>query len=228
MEVREHDPERRQNILKVVAIAKIPRDVARKATDALSNIRHSFDQSIYAACRAIGKSPKDSIYFPWADSPTDLEYRLGAKVKPGKVPKIKIPPELWPRLRSFEPYGRGDSYSGGNDAIRKLAQIANRKHTVNLTFSPTVGHIRAPSFAGAGDLALLVPNWDPVKNEIVIARFSPEISSDYKYTLRADVAFDEPILPPGIPVLPALRFFLAKAQAVREGLEAEARKITGA
>lgn len=230
-EIRQFDADTKENVLKVVAAKKLPHGIARKATEALSNIRHSFDQSVYAACRAIGQTPKDSIYFPWADSPADLEYRLGKVSRPGKQQKIKIPPELWPVLRGFEPYRRSDTYAGGDDLVRELARVANRKHTVALNFRGEVAGIKFPSFSGSMDsgesFRLRMPNWDSVNNEIEIARYPLGIKTDYNYSLNLYVALDESAPLYGVPVSSALGTFLAKAQAVLDVLEQETIKIMG-
>jgi hypothetical protein len=230
-EVRDFDSEAGENVLKIVLVSKLPKSIPRKATEALSNLRHSFDQALFAACCAIGKRPKDSIYFPWSETPTDLEYRLGAKAKPSKVPKSKIPPELWPVLRAFEPYGRSDTHTGGDDVIRALAQIANRKHTVSLNFSGSVAGGSYPSFKGdvpAGKtFSLKAPHWDTVKNEIEIARFPEELKTDYNYRLALYVAFDEAVPLRGLPLVESLTAFAAKAQSIVDGLEGEAAKIAG-
>src|SRR5689334_16430313 len=79
-EVTEFDAESGQNIVKVVGGHKLPSGVARKATEALSNIKNCFDQTIYSAVWAVrGKRPKDSLYFPWSE--------LG----PGKVETVFRP-----------------------------------------------------------------------------------------------------------------------------------------
>jgi hypothetical protein len=228
--VREIDPETGQELFKVVCIAEMPVAIRRKATESLSNIRNAFDQALFAACCAIGKHPKESIYFPWAESPVDLEHRLGAKnSKPGKIPKI--PPELWPKLRSFEPYRRGDTYSGGEDGIRALAQIANRKHTVRLNFSANVTQVQlgiyidvlteGQSYENPGN-----PTWDSVKNEIVLARYTPGAKCETKCSLHLYVAFDESAPLKGAPALDALDAFATKAQSVIDGLERTAAEIS--
>jgi hypothetical protein len=229
-QVREIDSNTGQELFKIVCITKMPVEIRRKATEALSNTRHAFDQALFAACCAIGKHPKESIYFPWAVSPDDLEYKLGARnLKPGKQPKI--PPEFWPRLRSFEPYRRGNTYSGGEDGIRALAQIANRKHTVRLNFSARAAtiteeiHIDVLS-DGQSYESLCTPVWDTVKNEIVLARYTPGAKFQTKYRLNLYVAFNEAAPLKEAPVVNTLSAFVAKAQSVIDGLEATAAEIS--
>lgn len=230
-EVREFDADSNQNVLKIVLVSKLPQSIPRKANEALLNIRHSLDRSIYAACTAIGHPPKDSIYFPWADSPTDLDYKLGAKAKPGKTPKIRVPIELWDVLRELEPYGRSDAYAGGHNFIRELAKIANRKHTIRLNFGAAVSGIDFPSFSGSmkGPAKFELGNsrWDTMKNEIVLARFPSSIETDYKYTLHMYVAFNESPPLKGANLIGALSDFLTYAQTVLVRLQGKAETIVG-
>lgn len=224
-ELREFDADASQNILKVKLVSKLPSSIPRKATEALLHIKHSFDRSLYAACLAIGKLPKGNLYFPWAESPDDLEYRLGAKAKAGKVPKLIIPKELWDVLRGFEPYGRSDAYTGGNNLIRELAKIANRKHTLRLNFSAEVGGIEYPAFSGPmtgpATFEMCKPHWDTVKNEVIIAKFPSSLQTDYKYALHLGIAFNEAPPLKGKNLIAALNDFLTKAQTVLERLSRE-------
>jgi hypothetical protein len=232
-EVREFDAKTNLITLKIVLTGAIPSAVRRKIAEALNSIRHSFDQSLFAACWAItGSKPKQSIYFPWATDPIDLQKRLdpSTRIKPGKTAKSpSIPPDLWPILSSFEPYGRGNSYPGGDDTIRTLAQISSeRKHTIRLSCGVNVDGFQPGSYSskGRGSLSIFAPRWDPVKNEIKISEFSPNVQTDYKYQLYGYIALDEPAMK-GANVIEALGVFKAKAQSVLEGLEGEVRRITG-
>lgn len=222
-EVRQLDADSGEEILKVVRVGKkMPVSIPRKATETLSNTRNTFDQALFAACCAIGKRPRESIGFPWAQTPDDLEHRLGAKnTKPGKIPKI--PPEFWPVLRTFEPYPRSKSYSGGNNLIRLLAQIANRKHTIKLGFSSAISRLDLEIdvevlTVGQSYESLSRAVWDMVKDEIVIARYAPGSKTDTKYSLQMYVALNEAPPLQGMPIIEGLSVFAAKAQSVIEGL----------
>lgn len=223
-QVVEPDPQTGLIIIKVKLVRKLPAHIRGMATDIINNIKHSFDQSIYAACCAIGKKPKDSIYFPWADSPDDLEGRLQRDPrKPGK--NVPPPPEFWPALRELQPYGRGNSYAGGDDLIRELAKIANRKHTINLTFTMTVSGIDHKISGDIGQMNVPIPRWDPVENEIVVTRVSADSKLDYNYKLQRYVSFNEAAPLKDTPLVESLMYFAAKAKTVLERLEEEANRI---
>lgn len=228
--VTEFDEGTNQNIVKLKIIKSIPTNIARLTTEALNNLRHSFDQSVYAACRMLGKPTSKHLYFVWAESPADLDGGLGKPIsRTNKTPQI--PPELWPKLRTFEPYPRGRTYPGGNDLIRGLAKIANRKHTVRLDFAPDPTSVNYPSVTGAWKVEpgqtfrFPKPAWDAVKNEMILAVVPAGLKIHNDAIVAFNVAFDEAKPLKGYPIVPALREFLAKAKAVCEGLEREATRI---
>lgn len=222
-EIKEVDLETGYETVKVKVFKPLPSTIRRKFTEALCNIRHSFDQSVYGACWAIGKRPKDSIYFPWATTPTDMDARLGANSS--KPPKI--PCQFWPTLRGFEPYFTGNGYSGGKDVIRSLAKIANRKHTVSLQLFPniagtTINDLKVETIM---PFHIPMPVWDSVNNEVVIFKQHPSSKFSYNYTVEFHITLNEASPLNGIPAIGALEVFLEEAETVRKGLMAVSQTI---
>ena len=213
-----------ETITKVIMKGSISDDIGRKYTEALNNLRNSFDQSIFAAASAIGKPMKDAHY-PWADNPgKSLDARLKGTGKPGKT----IPVELWDTIRAHEPYATSPAYPGGNDLIRQLAAIANAKHTVGFKTDAALATIMHPSarierFEGGGHvrIAPFGETWDPVKNEIIVRRTKNAVlKSDNKYRITFYIAFDAPSPVGDVPAELALRVFAQEAQNVLDTLKA--------
>lgn len=221
------DHDSTENVHKIVLGGPIPNSIRRKLMEALAHIRNSFDQSTFAAVTAVlGSSPKGSIYFPWADSRCDLDYRLGAKSR--KSPKHpKIPPSLWPVLRSFEPYPTGNDYAGGNDLVRQMAKIANRKHTVALRLvASTSGHRFRINYTGsAGAAKIGYSSWDPVDNQLIFSRLPMDADYDYHGQIALKIAFDEPGFLLQKPVVDSLCIFSAKAKTVADTLQRECHHL---
>lgn len=198
-----------------------PDDAERRATEALNNLRHAFDQAVFAACVAVHKTPRKDVHFPWRTNPTDLQRVFESR-------KNEISPEFWDTLRGQEPYPRGEGYPGGDDVIREIARIANRKHTVGIAL---LGHVVEISFGevqaqGVEKLEILTPSWDPVKNEMILARFLGEnIDFGDKHRLGFNPVFGDTKIARPIPVVDGLRLFLNKANGVVQSLEARAIEV---
>ena len=223
--VIEFDAEAGQNIVKITAIKPLPDKIVRLATEAINNIKHSFDQSTFAAVIALGKGTTGDFHFIWTTTrPKDFEGRLRSGRK-------GLPPELWPIFCEFKPYATGETNARGDNLVRELARIANRKHRVALTFAPAVQGGMWPSVTGfmkAGTRSSLpIPIWDSVKNEVIIARVPRGLKVHNDTRLAFNVAFDEPPPLKGRSAVGLLDLFLAKAKSVADRLEREVTTIRG-
>lgn len=225
------DADSMQKVHKLVLPSHIPRDIARKLMEALGHIKNSFDQSVIAAiCTICGDAAaRKTIYFPWSCSQADLDQRLRAKRRvgigaPSEFPKI--PPDLWPIFRSFEPYPTGDSYTGGDDLVREMARIANRKHSVRISLVAVVaGAAVRFDYRGSGHASFGNFSWDPVKNEVIFARTAIDAEYNYNGHVALDVAFDEPGFLLNKPLVASLCRFAAKAKHVADTLSMECERL---
>jgi len=204
-EIKEIDPETRDEVVKQIPVTQFPhKEVERKVTEAMLHIKYTFDQVSHAAC--VSTDPflaKHTTNFPWTDSLSGLEKRLS---------KGKFPKALWPAFHSLEPYAAGDTVSDDNKIARELAKIVNRKHTVGIALNPTVNGVEMRLHGTVRNLTILNPRWNPVTDEIEIRRGAPQPDLNHHYSLRIDVVFDKSTSLKGVPVLPCLRIFAAKAE----------------
>lgn len=210
--VKEFDADSGEYLLKAKFVMDLPRG-ARKATEALVNTRHSFDQIANAGGRFFGKA-NFKANFPWASDPRDLQRLLEAR---------KFPQELWPAIKAQEPYCRSDTYPGGNNLIRALATVANQKHTVGLTVAMQavgVGYDFV-TIRGKGPIGIPVPRWDPVNKEIVLVRSADE-SLDMKGngSIEFHVLFKEAKIPHPVDVIGALKLFAGRAETLLNDFKA--------
>ncbi len=191
---------------------------ARKATEAILNIKNAFDQAAHAV--VVTKAPRftgSTSYFPWTDTPDGLERRLVGK-------SCKIPESLWATFRELEPYGTGDGHTGGDDFSRNLAKIANRKHTVGIVVAPEVHrtNITVSDISGVGGIKSQHPKWNSVTNEIEVMRISKDCKVNYNCAIYLDVFFDKTTPLERISVSMAVSVFVAKANNAIEALQAQA------
>jgi len=213
------DAQSNEHIQKVRLKQKLPSGLARKATEALTNSRHAFDQAAFAARNIVSGRGNDSVYYPWARSPIDLSHRLK-----------NMDQRLWTTFQLHEPYPRSDAHVGGNDVIRALARLANDKHTVGLGVN---GHIRSmghPPIVTRQTqfIGIRTPKWDPDKNEAELMRWigNPKIGCDYQFAF--EIVLKDAGLAHPVNAVAGLIDFSAKANTVIETLQARCLEIVAA
>lgn len=216
--VTEIDPNTGENVQKLRLRKAMPSTFGRKATEALTTTRHAFDQAIFAALSALAGRPlKKSVYYPWAQSPTDLDHLLkGAR---------GIDERLWDTIAAHEPYPRSDGHAGGDDTIRTLAQIANDKHTIGLRFGATISNLKLPpihliSGKQGENVYFRNPQWDAEKNEAELVRWKGNVKMDGEYHCVFEVAFSDSRLSEAVNVITGLKAFSSKCSEVTESLHA--------
>lgn len=208
----EDDPNTGGKVQKLKFTADIPKDFRRKTTEALNNARHSFDQSVFAARNILAGRAAKSVYYPWSQSPTDLDRLLQAR---------GVDQRLWDTIRAHEPYPTSDVYAGGDDLIRTLATIANNKHTVGLTVNGLIAQTKFPNITGhtVRNLEVLVPQWDTRKKEAELVRWVGDVEIDGDYQFRFVICLKDSRLSQPVDAMFALRSFTQRAKTVCETIK---------
>ena len=207
---RRIDPHTGEEVQYVVFTADIPRAFRRKATEALTSARHSFDQSLYAAHGLLTGSPRKSIYYPWARTPVDLE---------GLLVSRKIPEQLHATIRAHAPYFEGENYAGGDDLIRGLAQIANNKHTVGLAVDFNVAGLVYPDVRATGSLSMLGTVWDAKRREAELMRWRGDIEMNGPFRFAFNLSLSDRSLPAPVNLADSLERFRQSAETVFRGFK---------
>lgn len=221
--VNDFDTKPGHRIVKFKFANQLPSTAVRKATEALVNIRHAYDQILYAACATIGATPKKPITFPWAENPVDVRRKLETK---GVVPI-----ELWEVIEAQEPYQKGVGYSGGSNGIRRLAKTANSKHTIGIEpiAIPTI--VIPPPMSGVlapGQELSWGMGWDATKKELVLATLPVDFDVSDEYSIGIEVVFDATTAVPGFAVVPALAYFWRRANKFLAEIESKCEEINAA
>ena len=205
--VIEVDPQSGDSTYKIVQKSAIPDSVERKYSEAVHWIKDSFDQSIHAARQITQRGTKAKVYFPWAQGPgADLSRAFASN---------HVPPEFWDVIRSLQPYPTGQLHIGGDDVVRKMANIANRKHTVGLSFSCiSRGAFQNAMRTTGGPVTVHMPQWDSVKNEVKLFTIGPttKLDPNYDYAVNFQIVFDATSPLAGFSAHFAVSRFAAKAQ----------------
>jgi len=189
--------------LSVVFDRPIPLSIPHRATDALQRFKDTFDQTIYGAGLALGAvEPRGN--FPWARNPKNLDKRLT---------DLKIPDAMHSVIWEQELYWTGEDWSGGNDFIRDLVEMANERHTVNVRAAVKFDDrdFCLPALVGNGDCELLhsssEPIHDPDSNSLILMAWKGDGELVGDFHAPMGIYFDSPKLRSPIEVCAALRSF---------------------
>lgn len=202
--------------LKIKARNPPPTGLRRKATEALNNVRHSFDQTLHAACVALGK-PRPRTNFTWRPTPREVQGYLRSK---------DIPVDLWEVIMGEEPYKRGNGYVGGDDFIFAVAKLADGKQTIGFRIMPQVRDSAQPVVSG-NFVLIPKPVWVTVNNEQVIAFGPHDMQVKGDYTVILNITFDEPGPLHDQSLAWGLARFHAKAQKFAHRMEARCIELQG-
>ncbi len=163
-------------------VRPLPSETRRHVSDCVSHLRHSLDQALYAAAKVIGKEPDGDLYFPWAESPADLE---------GRLRHSRMPAELHDTIRKIAPYPAGDGYTVGDTMFRELARIAGpNKHRFAIKVSPVANMATEVSYQGVQPVYLGLDKWDPSRNEVILLQRYEGSSFDFKVRVHFVVGFE--------------------------------------
>jgi hypothetical protein len=157
----------------------------------VNDLRNALDQALYGAAVALGQTKLSNVWFPFRENPRDLEHVF---TRNGRC--SDVPVELHALLRSFEPYPRGNGYSGGDSALRDLGRIANpNKHSVALRIGLEIqGLLKMGILANNGAVRAITPTWNRSENKLSLFELIKSTTFNYDIEFPTFVAFDESTL----------------------------------
>lgn len=225
----EVDPETGEEVVYYRLKADLSSAMKRRASESIEAFKHSFDQAMFAACKALAPAirPNDKIGFPWAETENGLRAILASK-------HSRIPAKLHPVLFRLKPYGTGDDCTINEDVPRKLAQIANRKHSIGLKIIPQPRSFSAPpiryplgGFPEGAPRTPFIPQWDTVEQKVEFMRGPPGYGAYIQDNAQVgfQIALDEPPPLGDISFVKAMDSFAYKADAVIKGFELEVASL---
>jgi hypothetical protein len=214
--IEEIDPKSGEKLVKIRQTSAIPGRIRTRATSVLNDLRHALDQATVAASLLLGAKGTDNVYFPFADSPVDLDHVLTGPH--GRC--RKVPAALHPILKRFEPFPTAATHKGGDDLLRILGRLSGpSKHRVILDIDLNLQgiHVETAKLMGA---AMLGPQWDAKKKEVILFRVMPGGHVDYKISAPFFIAFGKgPIS--GQPAIGVLSALSDKVEKILSTIEAE-------
>lgn len=120
---------RKTGMLEVKIVTKqLPYRARGTASNIVKNLRDALDQVVHGASFLISGRNSRHTHFPFGGSPEDFDKAVGLNTCKD------IPADLYPILRSFQPWPSDDAYIGGDNMLRMLGRISGpHKHRVTLT-----------------------------------------------------------------------------------------------
>jgi hypothetical protein len=220
--VVELDPETGQQLTKIKLVSPLPIDVAGFLRNALVDTKHSFDQSLFAAAQTVGCVRFDKNY-PWSQSIKGLKTIMEKRQRDRKA---ALPQIIVDEIFRQQPYATGEALSSGHDLIREIAHMVNNKHTIGFRAAASIESVTMTSvMIGGGSV---FSNWDPVKEEMVLARTDPGSSFSYENcAVSTDVFFKRAGKIGEVSAVFAAKQFVDRAQIVLDGFKAACAKGTG-
>jgi len=192
---------------------KIPDSWADSAVEAIEALRSALDQCGYSAAVLAGVSQPKNAYFPFADSPGELDINTKGRCK-------DLPPEIRALFRSF------DSHKGGNYTLWALNKLCNaNKHRLLIPVGINSGGMQIKHLTVKGGFTFSAPVYDSAKNQIVTARVAPGSDIQYDIQLSFFVAFDEFNGVTGGPAVGILDAGAGEVDRVLRATEAECKRI---
>jgi hypothetical protein len=132
--ITEFDERTCEVIKKIKLIRPIPREVTGNLTNALVDLKHSFDQSLFAVAQAFGCKDFDKNY-PWADTLSGVK---GIIDKRQRNKSTALPQTIIDEIFRQEPHGSGSTFNGVNNLIREVAKMVNDKHSIGFKVSASI------------------------------------------------------------------------------------------
>jgi hypothetical protein len=196
---------------------KIPDSWADVAVEAIEALRSALDQCGYAVAVRAGVAAPKNAYFPFADTPAELDANVKGRCK-------DLPPEISSLFRSF------DSQERGNYPLWALNKLCNaNKHRLLMPVGISSGNagVNRMKMAGSssGGVRVFTPTFDREKKQIVLAKIDAGSHFEYDVNLSFFVAFDDFNGVKGGPAFGILDAIAGEVDRVLRATEAECRRI---
>lgn len=209
----EPDPENPDYTLQKIRLTRpLPEHLSLIAGDAVDNMRAALDHAIYAVATISASAGRGTRHtsFPFAGSDTQFEHRLNGLTD--------IPKELWPLLRSFQPY------KGGNQLLVSLNRACNRNKHALLVSLIGIPQIVTANMSGKGFIRFPSEHvWDREKNEMLLFTEGPGAQREGDFNIRFLIALTDII--EFEQAHNVLHWFGAEVERVLRAIEAEAQRL---
>lgn len=177
------------------------------------NLRAALDHALYGVAIASGCKKPTNAYFPFSRDAASFEANLKGRCK-------DVPKQIWPLLRSYEPY------KGGSDLLwaLNLVRIGDNHKIIIPVGSAT--SIAGVDIVGTGIINIPYnPIWDRTKNEMELCTLTPGAKLQANFKFGVYIEFGEIDGLEGKSAIPTLDLFVNMVETILNEIEAEARKF---
>jgi hypothetical protein len=199
---------------KIRPIKQIPEDWSDMAGTVIDNLRAALDHATYGLAVAFGCKTPLNAYFPFSRDASTFEPNLKGRC-------ADVPKEIYPLLRSFEPY------KGGSEALWALNEICvTNKHKILVTVG-SAAFVAGMDLAGTGFWQMPCnPVWDRAKNEMELFTTGPQtVDFKGKFDFGFYIAFGEVGRLEGEPAIPILDTFVDMVETIVNEIDTESRRL---
>jgi hypothetical protein len=200
----EPDPHNPQHTIhKMRLVKQIPDGLSELTGNIVDDLRSALDHALFGIAR-IGKPTSGPLnaYFPFAGDIAHFENNLRGRCK-------DVPVELWPILRSYEPY------KGGNELLWALNEVCGaNKHGLLLPIG-TASVTARTVIEGTGFWSMpAAPVWDWTKQEMELFTAGPQPKLHANIRVGFYIAFGEIDSVAGKPAIPVLDDFVRMVETI--------------
>lgn len=191
-QVTEPNADGTKDLLKVVAIKRMPLEAVLITFEIAMHLRSALDRAGYTVASAAGASGKYAA-FPFGDTLAQVESRTTGDSR-------QIPKDVFNAMVALKPY------EGGNDLLWGLNKLANtHKHEILVPHAVVAAMGKMIFYGGGFHVPTASPVWDSAKNEMIIAEMAPGHTLKTQLQVAPIVLLGDVKGIGGKPAIPTLR-----------------------
>lgn len=210
----EPHPKIPENTVHKVRLARpLPDGMSEIAGDVIGNLREALDHAVFAVAIAAGNPHPRNAYFPFSASAAGFEANLKGRC-------ADVPQQIYPLLRSFQPY------AGGNEILSALNKVANiNKHALLVPIMAATFEAGV-TVRGTGYWSMPQPHvWNRLKNEMELFTNAPGTEFEGQIYLAFSITLADVVVAHEASALGVLEIFLTEVERVVGAIKAEAQRL---
>jgi len=210
----EPHPDKPQHVVHKMRVVKQVPDVCFNITgDIVGNLRAALDHAIYDIAVASGCNKPRNAYFPFSRDDSTFEANLKGRC-------ADVPKDIYPLLRSFQPY------KGGSEPLWALNEVRVANEHIPLTLMGSATFTAGVDVSAIGYWEMpYTPTLDRAKNEMELFTLTPGTKFKGKFQFGFYIAFGKIGSLEGKSVIPVLDLFVNMVETILREIETKCREL---